>query len=68
MTGRSIEIYTNVVETDDEMDADFLAERGLDLVVPEDTNFGEVLRLLFEGFEDRLKAAGINATIGNFDT
>ena len=63
----NFEISVNIVKVSDE-DGDFLAERSLDLMLPSTVRHSEVLRLLFVGFEDRLKAAGIKAVIGNFCT
>ena len=38
---------------------DFLAERGVDIELPENVDHRQIMALLFDGFTDRLKAAGI---------
>ncbi len=62
---KEFEISTNILDEDRD---DFLAERSLDLRLPDDVHPEEVLRLLFVGFADRLKEAGIKVEIGNFAT
>jgi hypothetical protein len=37
-------------------------ERGVDVKVPGNTDPRAVLRILFDGFEDRLRAVGIQVT------
>jgi hypothetical protein len=44
---------------EDEAFYDGTYERGADVKVPDDTDPRQVLRILFDGFEERLRAAGI---------
>jgi hypothetical protein len=47
---------------EDEAFDDKIYERGADVKVPGDTDPRAVLRILFDGFEDRLRTAGIQVT------
>jgi hypothetical protein len=47
---------------EDEAFDDGTYERGADVKVPGDTDPRAVLRILFAGFEDQLRAAGIQVT------
>jgi hypothetical protein len=47
---------------EDETFDDGTYDRGADVKVPGDTDPRQVLRILFDGFEERLRAAGIQVT------
>ena len=65
---RKIIIYTNASEEEDDntFNEPDTAERDLDLQIQDGVPLSKVLYVLFDGFEDRLKAAGINAKLGNY--
>lgn len=54
----NVSIYANM--TDDDPEGDFLAEQGVDILLPEGVSPGHVMSILFDGFEERLRNAGLD--------